>query len=148
MERHQQATGHLQQVNNYQQQQQQQNMQDMGAKLLELMPGWRDDTVRRTEQAEVRQVLLDAGYTEATLRQSDDPVAISLIRELVSLRKQIKGAGEEVRRVRKAPKVLRSKEGRFAAPKNARAEKATQLARTSPGKHNELAAAKALLGLS
>jgi hypothetical protein len=147
MEQHQQAQGQIMRVKEHEAQSARENIQAMSSKLIELVPEWKDAEVRGTEQGEIRGALIEAGYTPNMLANAQDPIAISLVRELLQLRKQVSGANDEVARVRKAPKVLRNSSGRFAAKANQQALDAVAQAKKSPTKHSELAAAKALLGM-
>ena len=146
-EKYQQAQYKLQQIQNYQSQQEQQSMQDMKDKLLELVPEWTNADVRTKEQSEIRELLISEGYTDNMLANARDPIAIKLARELIQLRKEKADVTQNISKVRNAPQVLRTANGRFAEKKGKAVQDIVAKAKQSPNKQTELAAAKALLGM-
>jgi len=147
MEANQQAQYKVQQAQGYVDQQAQQSLQQSAGRLLELIPEWKDETTRKTEQNNIRGALITAGYTEQMLQHAQDPIAISLVRELLQLRAEKAGAGDAVKQVRKAPRVLRRANGQFAGNKDKNVTQLTQKARASGQRSDELAATKAILGI-
>ena len=134
---------------------QQQTLHAAAGKMMELIPTWQDTAVRKVDQGKIRQVLLEVGYGEKIINGMRDPFAMQLLHELVGLREKVAGyetAGTAaVKQVRKAPKMIGNKRvGAKATTKN-KINELTQAVRTArPGKRRgaELAAAKAVLGVS
>ena len=140
------AQQQIQSVQYQAQQSQQQDMQARAGQLRELIPEWNDEALRSTEMAAIKVGLIDAGYSEQLASNPQDPIGIKLMRELISLRAKVAGANDAVAKVKRAPKVLRNKGGQFQTSKQGRTAELVSVAKKSPTKGSELAAAKALLG--
>jgi len=144
MERHQQAQRTLEQVSQQEQHQEQQYMQDMGTKLVELIPTWSDPAVRTEEQGQIRELLMGMGYTDNMLRNTRDPLAISVVHRLIKAEALLAGGTAEVKRVRNAPKVLRQTNGRFKPKGDQQIVETKKAVSANRNRHTELAAAKAI----
>ena len=151
----QQAMGGLQQqMQQYQQQQQQQtaaqrqqNLAQASQYLSEQIPEWRDPAVARAEKQEITKAIMDAGYTAADLTGLSDPRVVMLMRELVSLRRQV-GAGKVAgQAVRQSPKAsLRG--GRIKGGGKKAQINAINKAKKTGSKQDVLAAQRAVVALS
>lgn len=135
------------QVNQVQAQQTQQasyQLQQAGTKLHQLIPEWNDSEAMKTGQAGIRDLLNTAGYDSNAINTINDPIAISLLNELVMLRKEKASGQEAVKLARKAPKVLKG--GGFSrATKNDQSNALIKKARQTHDKRDEFNAVKALL---
>ena len=138
------AQGKVQQVQNGIQQGQAERLQQGAIKLRELIPAWSDPTAMDTGQKAVRELLHQAGYPDQNIDAMDDPIAISLIDELVQLRAEKAAATKATGKVRAAPRVLKGG-GRPAPKQNELADKLAQKARATGNKEDQLNAVKALL---
>jgi hypothetical protein len=126
----------------------QQNLQKAAVKLMEVVPEWKQPEVRQADQAEIRQLMLNEGYSNQMISSIADPIALKLLRELAGYRKKFASAKDAVKRVRKAPKVL-SATGRRKPVDNTK-EVATlknkaKNARPSEKRSAELDAVKAII---
>ena len=119
-------------------------MQAMGQKLVELIPTWSDPAVRTEEQGQIRELLKGMGYTDEMLRNTRDPLAISVVHRLLKAEAQLAGGAAEVKRVRNAPKVLRQANGRFKQKGDQQVVEAKKAVSANRNRHTELAAAKAI----
>jgi len=144
MERHQRAQQTLQQLAQQEEMQDSQYMQAMGQKLVELIPTWSDPAVRTEEQGQIRELLKGMGYTDEMLRNTRDPLAISVVHRLLKAEAQLAGGAAEVKRVRNAPKVLRQANGRFKQKGDQQVVEAKKAVSANRNRHTELAAAKAI----
>lgn len=144
MERHQRAQQTMQQLAQQEEIQEGQHMEAMGQKLIELIPTWSDPTVRTKEQGQIRELLKGMGYTDAMLRNTRDPLAISVVHRLIKAEEQLAGGAAEVKRVRSAPKVLRQANGRFKQKGDQQVIEAKKAVSANRNRHTELAAAKAI----
>tara|TARA_R110000796_G_scaffold101866_6_gene210636 strand:+ start:782 stop:1756 length:975 start_codon:yes stop_codon:yes gene_type:complete len=144
MERHQRAQQTMQQLAQQEEMQEGQHMQAMGEKLVELIPTWSDPAVRTEEQGQIRELLMGMGYTDAMLRNTRDPLAISVVHRLIKAEAQLAGGAAEVKRVRNAPKVLRQANGRFKQKGDQQVVETKKAVSANRNRHTELAAAKAI----
>jgi len=144
MERHQRAQQTIQQLAQQEEIQQGQYMQAMGEKLIELIPTWSDPAVRSEEQGQIRELLKGMGYTDEMLRNTRDPLAVSVVHRLLKAEAQLAGGAAEVKRVRSAPKVLRHSNGRFKEEDDQQVIAAKKAVSANRNRHTELAAAKAI----
>ena len=144
MERHQRAQQTMQQLAQQEEMQEGQHMQAMGEKLVELIPTWSDPAVRTEEQGPIRELLMGMGYTDAMLRNTRDPLAISVVHRLIKAEAQLAGGAAEVKRVRNAPKVLRQANGRFKQKGDQQVVETKKAVSANRNRHTELAAAKAI----
>ena len=137
----------MQQQASYQEQQfSQQHLHAQALKMVDLVPEWKDPAARQTGQKEVAAFMQEAGYHPDQIDSMDDPIGISLVLELMQLRKEKAEATESLQIVRKAPKVLRG--GGRTAPKTDNVKALRDKARATGNKNDELAAVKALLSNS
>lgn len=134
------------QQHSYQQQQQRQQAdmqrQQRGAEyLVQHIPEWRDEAVKKEEQRVIAEAFQGAGYTQQDISSLSDPRAVMLVRELVSLRKQVAGGKVAAEKVRQTPKrSLRT--GRFV---NGGAKKRTvDRAKQTGSRADTMAAARAI----
>ena len=144
MERHQRAQQTMQQLAQQEEMQEGQHMQAMGEKLVELIPTWSDPAIRTEEQGQIRELLMGMGYTDAMLRNTRDPLAISVVHRLIKAEAQLAGGAAEVKRVRNAPKVLRQANGRFKQKGDQQVVETKKAVSANRNRHTELAAAKAI----
>ena len=131
-------------VEHYESQVSQQVLQQSANQLMEMIPAWKDETVRNTEQRQVADLLTGAGYPHEYVAGLADPIAISLVRELVQLRSEKARATASMSKVNKAPRVLKSR-GKFAQKPDANFQKARDKARTTGNREDELNAVKMIL---
>ena len=133
----------------------QENLKRAATKMFEMIPEWKDDGVRKTDQGKMRDVMVSAGYDDKAVNSITDPRVMLLLRELSGLREYKaaqEGAGAAaLKKVRKAPKVLKGLGVR--GKKNTKKEIATLTqtahnARPSQRKGAELNAVKAILANS
>ena len=136
-----QANGAVQQQQQLQHQHQQQRLQQGAKELKGLIPSWSDAAVMQVEQAAIKELMSEAGYPSQFIESIDDPIAISLLRELVQLREEKKTATLNIKKVRKAP--IRIKGGKKVPSTNAKS--LADRARRTGDKGDQLAAVKALL---
>jgi hypothetical protein len=116
-------------------------------KLYEIIPEWTDQTVKATEQAGIRTALLAEGYSDQFITGISDPVMLKMARELVALRAEKASAAKAIKKVRKAPKVLKAG-ARVKQDATKEVDKLINAAKTArPGnrRNAELAAVKGLL---
>jgi len=128
------------------QQQSQAGLQDAAAHLSELIPAWKDETVRAADVGKVKALMREVGYSESAIAGARDYRAIALLHELIGYREQAKAATEAVKQVRNAPKVLTGR-GKFQAKKEDETATLTRKARTSGARKDEEKAVKSILGL-
>lgn len=128
--------------------QQQQALQYHGAKLLELVPEWRDDAKRNAEVPEVQRYLLSMGFEPGEVQAMRHGPAYAVSRDAWLWRQHQADVVEAGRKVRKAPgQVLRP--GGGVAKGTAANRQADALAKTainSGRPDDKLAAARAILG--
>lgn len=115
-------------------------------KMYELIPEWKDDTVKATEEKLVDDLMTKAGYPAGAYKNVTDPIATSLLRELAMLRNQKTEGRKVLNKVNKATKVLRG--GGGTKPKPAQVtEKLVSKAKTTKNRHDQEAAIKAIMGV-
>jgi hypothetical protein len=106
-----------------------------------------DQTIKATEQAGIRTALLAEGYSDQFITGISDPVMLKMARELVALRAEKASAARAIKKVRKAPKVLKAG-ARVKQDATKEVDKLINAAKTArPGnrRNAELAAVKGLL---
>ena len=123
---------------------QQTHLAAANTKMLELIPTWQDATVRTADTGKMNELLIGAGYTQEIINHIDDPIAMSLIRELMTLRAEKKTAGDVLLKAKKTPKVLK-KTGQFAVKKANVADQLAVKARKTGRRQDAEAAVKAIL---
>ena len=108
----QQADGGVRQAQYNVQARQQQGLQQAAVEMLEMIPEWKDDSVKAAEQGEIRTAMLNEGFPEEVIAQIREPKSLVHWRKYVSLLKYKEdheaANNEAVTKVRKAPKVLKS----------------------------------------
>ena len=135
------AQGKASQIQQGIQQGQAQRLQQGAVKLRELIPAWSDSAVMDSGQKEIRSLLHDSGYSDQVINGMDDPVAISLMNELVQLRAEKAAGKKAVGQVRKAPKVLKG----ATKPSTSNADNLASKAKASGSRNDKVAAVRALL---
>ncbi len=143
-ERYNNAQNVLQQAGMAQQQEQEQYVQQARSKMFEIVPEWSDKEVFKNDLADMNVAFLDAGYGQPDIDAIVDPIAMKLMHELVVLRKKQAGSSDALKKVRSAPKPLKSKSKR-SMPKPDSVKKMVNKAKQSRNKHDQLDAVKALL---
>lgn len=129
------------------QQAQQNALVQANQKLLQDIPEWNDATVRQTEVGDLTNTAKQFGFTDQDMSGISDPRVVMLLRRLTQLEKQAKISSEAVKRVQKAPKVLKGA-GR-KAPKVNNADQLIKKAKNAPRsvkRNAELDAVRAILG--
>lgn len=121
---------------------QQQRLAQGAQRLHELIPSWSDSSVMQKGQEAIRGVLTTAGYTDDMINQMDDPIAISLINELVILRSEKAAGTDAVKKVRNAPRVLK---GVNKPGKNGNIDALAKKAKVTGDRNDKVAAVRALL---
>lgn len=114
-------------------------------KLSELIPAWSDVDVRRADEALISEAMVKAGYTQDMVNSVTDPIAWSLMQELVTLRKEKEKGAKVLKKVSKAPKVLGSKGAAIKPKKGEVAKQLAQKAHLTKNRKDEEAAVKAIL---
>ena len=123
----------------------QQYLQQAGVKMLELIPTWSDAEAKKTDQASIMAHMRTAGFVDQEIAQIADPRVMMLLKELVDLRALKGAAGEAVKKVRNAPRVIAGR-NRGAAPKKAEVTQAfVDKAKETGSKGDTLNAVKAIL---
>jgi len=143
--------GFIQQADNNMKQLKSQNLQKAAAQMFEIIPEWKDETIRRTDQGKMKALMLAEGYNDNAVNSIVDPRAMKMLNELVSLREYKAnveaGTVTALKKVRKAPKVLKGI-GRKSPNLKAEAKKLVKVARgasISKRKGAEVEAVKAIL---
>lgn len=137
------AQGNIGNIETQQKQYRTQQLQQASVKLHQLIPEWSDNEKMRTGQLAVKELLSGAGYDDSMIGAITDPIAVSLMNELVQLRKEKKGANEAIKKARVSPKVLKAGGKRVSKQNNADA--LAKKAISSGDKNDEIAAIRALL---
>lgn len=83
-------------------------MTQQRAKMFETIPEWKDDTVRLSDQAEMRTMLKGYGYEDNQITNITDSRALKMARDLWLLQRKSKKALETTQRLLKIPKPLKS----------------------------------------
>jgi hypothetical protein len=124
-----------------------QHIEKAKTKLIELVPSWSDADAKKKDQTEIRSYLKATyQFTDKEINAIDDPRTMALLKEVVDLRTQVAAAKAAVKRVRKAPRVLRNTAGRFQSPdKGKQADAVVKRAKQTGKKGDQLNAAKAVL---
>ena len=130
-------------VENQMQQQQVQQLQQAAVKMQQLIPEWSDKDTMTAGQRAVTDLLRGAGYQDDMINAISDPIAVSLMNELVQLRAEKKGATAALQKARVSPKVLKAGGKRVSKVSNA--DGLAKKARQSGDKHDAVAAVRALL---
>lgn len=147
------AMAHARQLHEKETQQRNQMMEKSRQKMLELIPTWKDDNVRRADQGKMRELMKGFGYADQEINMITDPRGMAMAREHMALKAELaqyKEASERARKtVRNAPKVLRGEGGRFESPDpNKNVQKIVQRAKKTGRRQDQLEAARAILGES
>jgi len=136
----------LHQIDTYEKQVSNNQLQQAASQTLQLIPEWSNQETRLNDVREIESSLLNEGYSHQEISSIRDPRALKLFKELIGLRKQNKDANKLVDKVRKAPKPLRNSSRNSVNKKN-NTQTLVKKARNTGHKNDELAAAKAVLGL-
>lgn len=126
---------------------QQQLLVQSAQKLLQDIPEWNDATVATKEKADLVTTAKTYGFSDNDINGINDPRVIMLLRRLTQLEKQSKDSSEAVKRVQKAPKVLKGA-GR-KAPNANKTDQLIQRAKTANRSQRgkaEIDAVRSLLG--
>ena len=146
---HQDAQAQLNQATQQRQQYKQQNLVNEEHKLLDMVPEWKDPTVRKQEQDELKEYLLSQGVNAQQVAGISDALTVKLTRKLMLLEKQAAAGAAAVKKVHQAPKVLRGS-GRFQKSNRPDVAKLREnVQNASPGQRSktETEAVKQILGL-
>jgi len=144
-ERWQAAQGALNQASQIHQQEMVEEKQQAHVKMLELIPTWSDAAVLQADQAKMNTAFLSAGYSQNDINAIQDPIALSLMRELVILRDEKQKSAKTLKKLKNAPRPLaNSAHGKMK--KSTTTEKLVKKAKESKNKHDTLNAVKSLLG--
>lgn len=122
----------------------QQQMGEANKRLVELLPQWVSTDVRKRDQEKIGQAMLEAGYGADVVNNMSDPIAVSLMHELVTLREEKKAATSAVQKVRSAPKVL--KRGGKAEPASAKSDDLIAKAQRTGKRSDQMAAMRSIMG--
>ncbi len=133
----------MQQASLHQQQQRGVRLQTAWTKTLENIPSWSDPQIMKAEAVEMETAMREAGYPEAQLNQVEDPIAMKLLHELITLRREKVTAKQIVKKVKNPPKVLRPS-GKIVES-TSKLDTLVAKAKKSGNKHDEFAAVKELL---
>ncbi|MCH9839301.1 hypothetical protein K0U83_26805 [bacterium] len=131
------------------QQARQQMLAAAADEMLKMIPEWQDATTRDAEQAKIRDAMHTSGYGDDIINSISDPRALTVWRELVLLREEKAAAQGAVKKVRKAPKVLKGAARVSTAPPKPDARKLREKVRNArPGDRRkvEFDAVKQLMG--
>jgi len=107
-ERYMKASGAMQQANQQRIADHDEYMVGAQAKMIELIPAWKDDTVKLADMKDINTELLKAGYPQEHINSIDDPIVYSLMNELVKLRKEKATGKKLVKKVVKKPRTLKT----------------------------------------
>jgi len=128
----------MSQLEQLEQQQFQAHLKDANVELLKRVPSWNDDAVRADGMTAITTVLNDSGYNSEFINQLSDPIAISLLNELIELRAEKVNAGGIVKAVRTKPTMIKQKSRANAKAVNSkRLETAKTKAKTG-SKHDQI----------
>ena len=143
-ERYRAAQGMAQQAQQAQQMEHQKYLQGAHTRMMELIPTWKDPEIAKTDKIAMNDLMLGAGYTQQIIDHLDDPIAMSLLRELSILRAEKANASKVLETAkRKVPKVLKGT-GQFAAKKKNVSAELVKKAKQTGKRQDEFAAVKAL----
>lgn len=136
----------MQQLQQQEQGIRQQNMQKAAVKLVELVPTWKETEAKKADQSVIRTHMKTYGFNDQEINGIADPRAMAMLKELIDLRAQVTAAKAAVKKVRKAPQLLRNAAGRFKPQDNkvANADKVIARAKQTGNKNDQLNAAKAV----
>ena len=141
--------GHIQQLQQIEHGQKQQALAAAGTKMLENIPTWSDPAVKKADQDVIRVRMKEVGYTDGQIDQISDPLAMTLLKELIDLRAEKAAATKAVKKVRKAPRRTLKGGKRVARGKGTNnTQKIVKQAKKSGNKNDALNAAKAILNSS
>ena len=76
-------------------------------KMLEMVPEWKDESVRSADHEQIRGLMREYGYDDGTIGAVSDPRALKLFRDYSRLRAEKQAAEGSIQKVRKAPRVLK-----------------------------------------
>ena len=109
------------------------------------MPEWKDNAKKTEDQNAIRESLKNNNFTDDEINNIEDPRLLVLARKLARYEKAETETADIVKKVKKAPKVLRGKGGRFVK-KVSKVDKALQNHQRANTRNSEVDAVKALLG--
>ena len=119
-------------------------LQQAAVKMVEIIPGWSDAKAKQADQDVIRAHMQTAGFVDQEINQIADPRVMGLLKELIDLRSKVAAAGEAVKKVRKAPKVIRGRGAKQVKKGEATQQRVTK-ARQTGGKNDALNAVKSLI---
>jgi len=86
----------------------QQTLQRAAGRMFEIIPEWNQKPeVMKADQGHIRTMMISEGYSHDEINGIADPRNMKLLRELVMLRAEKAGAVTALKKVRKAPKILK-----------------------------------------
>jgi len=77
-------------------------------KMVDIIPDWKDDTVRDKDQGAIRANMVSYGFTDAEINTIIDPRQMQMMNDFTRLKEKAAVSLKAVKRVRTAPKVLNS----------------------------------------
>lgn len=113
-------------------------------KMVELIPTWSDNVKRDVDFSTILNHMATVGFSEAEAKSIVDPRTMVLLKELIDLRAEKSAASTALKKVKKAPTVLKG-QGFKPQTKNDQTAALVKKAQKSGNKKDELEATKALL---
>jgi hypothetical protein len=145
----------MQQLHQHEQGLRRQKNNEQRAKMVSLIPAWRDDAVRKSDQEALRGYLkTNYGFNDTELNRIQDARTMAVLQNYMATVKELNElkaqASLATKRVRQAPRVLRDKGGRFMSGEGVDVEQKqiSQLAakaKQTGNKYDAREAVKALL---
>ncbi len=145
----------MQQLSVHEQQHRSEYLKKQKARMIDLVPDWKDDAKRKEGQTAIRSHLHTLGFSDAEINRIDDGRTMAMLNHYVSTVKELEelkaATGQAVKKVRKAPKVLRNAQGRFE-PQNQGGQQAVNKivarAKKTGNRSDQVDAVKAVLAQS
>jgi hypothetical protein len=138
----------LRKVAMYEQQMTQQLLAKASEKMVELIPAWKDTEAMKADQNAIRGHMHKYQFSDQEINMIRDPRTMAMLKEYADMKAKFEEAGLALKKVRKAPRVLRGPGGRFtsaAQTKQALAAQKVKKAQKSKNRFDEVDAVKALL---
>jgi hypothetical protein len=110
----------MQQLHQHEQAIQGKRIREQKTKMMDLIPAWRDDNVRKADQDALRGHLkANYGFSDNELNRIEDARTMAVLQDYIVTKRELdelkSKADAATKRVRQAPRVLRDKGGRFMA---------------------------------
>ncbi len=113
-------------------------------KMMEIIPQWKDEALKKDDLTQMGQAMLDVGYDQSAVDNIADPYAMRLLRELITLRKEKAEGQKTLKKVKPSLKALK-KSGAPSARKGEATAKLVSKAKKSRDKNDTLNAVKSIL---